>query len=64
LFESEPVFVTSTRNELRTGQLFVDPSQHGPVQLVRGVRDFDGFIMAHFAAWRRLGRQRKEAEPL
>ena len=64
LFESEPVFVTSTRNELRTGQLFVDPSQHGPVQLVRGVRDFDGFIMAHFAAWRRLGRQREETEPL
>ncbi|MEE8390109.1 MAG: nucleoside hydrolase [Anaerolineae bacterium] len=57
LFESEPVYVTSTRNDLRTGRLFVDLSQHGPVRLVRGVRDFDAFIMAHFAAWRRLGGQ-------
>jgi len=57
LFESEQVYVTSTHEDLRGGRLFVDPSRHGPVRLVRGVRDFDGFIMAHFAAWQRLGRQ-------
>ncbi|MEA3340704.1 MAG: hypothetical protein U9R15_12110, partial [Chloroflexota bacterium] len=57
LFEIEQVYVTSTRNELGAGQLIVDPSRHGPVRLVRRVRDFDGFIAAHFAAWRRLGRR-------
>lgn len=57
LFESEQVFVTSTHDDLRTGRLFVDPSEHGPVQLVRGVRDFDGFITSHLAAWRRLGQR-------
>ena len=57
LFEIEQVYVTSTRNELRAGHLIVDPSRHGPVRLVRGVCDFDGFIAAHYAAWRRLGRR-------
>lgn len=57
LFECEQVYVTSTRDELRTGRLMVDPSKYGPVRLVRGVRDFDGFITAHFAAWRRLWRR-------
>ncbi|MCP4541967.1 MAG: nucleoside hydrolase [Chloroflexi bacterium] len=55
LFESEPVYVTSTHDDLRDGRLFVDLGRHGPSQLIRGVRDFDGFIMAHFAAWHRLG---------
>ena len=55
LFESEYVHITSTSDDLRTGRLFVDPDRSGPVRLVRGVRDFDGFIMAHFAAWHHLG---------
>jgi purine nucleosidase len=57
LFESEQVYITSTREDLHTGRLFVDPSKHGPARLVRGVRDFDGFITAHFAAWQCLGRR-------
>ncbi len=57
LLECEQAYITSTHDDLRTGRLFVDPSRHGPVQLVRGVRDFDGFIMAHFAAWHRLGQR-------
>ena len=57
LFEYEQVYVTSTRDELRTGRLVVDPSEYGPVRLIRGVRDFDGFILAHFAAWRHLWRR-------
>lgn len=56
LFESEQVHVSSTYDDLRTGQLFVDPDRYGPVRLVHGVRDFDGFILAHFAAWRCLVR--------
>jgi purine nucleosidase len=57
LFESEQVHVTSTRKDLNTGRLFVDPNEDGPVQLVRGVRDLEGFILAHFAAWSHLGRR-------
>jgi purine nucleosidase len=57
LFEFDRVYITSTRDELRAGRLFVDPSRHGPIRLVRGVRDFDGFITAHFAAWRHLGQR-------
>jgi purine nucleosidase len=57
LLESEPVYVTSTRDELRTGSLLVDPSPHGPARLARSVRDFDGFITAHFAAWQHLGQR-------
>lgn len=56
LFEYERVHVTSTRDDLRTGRLVVDPDRRGPVRLVRSVRDFDGFILAHFAAWRHLWR--------
>ncbi len=56
LFEFEQVYVTSTVDELAAGQLIVDPSPHGPVRLVRAVRDFEGFIAAHFAAWSHLGR--------
>ncbi|MDY7076848.1 MAG: nucleoside hydrolase, partial [Chloroflexota bacterium] len=57
LFETEQVYITSTRDDLRTGRLFVDPSRHGPARLVRSVRDFDGFTIAHFAAWRHLWRR-------
>jgi hypothetical protein len=57
LLESEQVFVTSTHDDLHTGRLFVDPSEHGPARLVRGVRDFDGFITSHLAAWHRLGQR-------
>ena len=56
LLETERVYVTSTVGDLRTGRLAVDPSKYGPVCLVHGVRDFDSFIMAHFAAWQHLGR--------
>jgi purine nucleosidase len=56
LLELEPVYVTSTRDDLRAGLLLVDPSPHGPARLARGVRDFDGLITTHFAAWRHLGR--------
>ena len=61
LLDSEPVYITSTHDELRTGRLFVDPSKYGPIQLVRGVRDFDGFITAHFAAWQHIGQWSNEA---
>jgi purine nucleosidase len=54
LFDGEQVHVTSTLDDLRTGRLFVRPDKHGPVRLVRSVQDFDGFIMAHFAAWQHL----------
>jgi len=57
MFEFEQVHATSTRDDLRTGQLFVDRDTHGPVRLVRRVRDFDGFILAHFAAWHHLWRR-------
>ena len=57
LFQFEQVHVTSTRNDLRTGRLFVDPSPRGPVRLVRSVQDFDGFVTAHFCAWRHLWRR-------
>ena len=55
LFEHEMVYVTSTRADLRDGRLFTDPSRHGPVRLILRVRDYSGFIAAHFAAWQRLG---------
>jgi inosine-uridine nucleoside N-ribohydrolase len=56
LLEFKRVHVTSTLNDLRTGRLFVNPDRHGPVRLVCGVQDFDGFIQAHFAAWNNLWR--------
>ncbi len=57
LFECEQVHVASTRDDLHTGQLFVDPDGRGPVRLVRGIKDSDRFITIHFAAWRRLWRR-------
>jgi len=55
LLEFERVHVASTRDDLRTGRLFVEVSARGPVRLVRGVRDCDDFILTHFAAWQRVG---------
>jgi hypothetical protein len=55
LFEYERGHVISTRDDLRSGRLVVEPGRHGPVRLVRGVRDYDAFITAHFAAWHHLG---------
>jgi inosine-uridine nucleoside N-ribohydrolase len=60
LLEIERVHLPTSIEDLRAGQLVVDGSQGGPVSLIRGVRDYDGFIAAHFAAWHRLG-QRVEA---
>ena len=57
LFESEQAYVASTREDMRTGQLFVDLDDRGPVRLVRGVRDLDGFITAHFSTWHHLGQR-------
>lgn len=57
LFEFRQVRVTSTVDDLRTGHLRVEPDPDGPVRLVDGVQDFDGFILAHFAAWRHLWRR-------
>ncbi len=62
LFKFEQAFITSTHDELSSGRLFVDASRFGPVRLVHGVRDFDAFMMAHFAAWQQLGRQGGEIE--
>jgi len=56
LLECEPVYITSTLDELRAGRLFADPSPYGPVRLVRAVQDFDGFVQALLAAWHHLGR--------
>lgn len=57
LFEYERVHITSTTEDLRTGLLYADPDARGPVRLVRGVCDFERFILAHLAAWHRLGQQ-------
>ena len=57
LLEHQQVHVTSTLDDLRTGRLSVRPDRDGPVRLVRGVQDFDGFIRAHFAAWNHLWRR-------
>jgi purine nucleosidase len=57
LFDFEQAFVTSTCDDLRTGQLILDRSEHGPVRVVRSVRDYDSFITTHFAAWHHLGQR-------
>lgn len=57
LFECERARIPSVVDDLRTGRLVVDVDRDGPARIVRGVRDFDGFVLAHFAAWRRLGRR-------
>jgi inosine-uridine nucleoside N-ribohydrolase len=52
----ERVHLPTTIEDLRTGRLVTDPARAGPVRLVRGVKDYEGFIKAQFAAWQRLGR--------
>lgn len=56
LFEFKRGHLPVTVEDLRTGRLVLDPSRAGPVRLVEGVRDYDAFIRAHFAAWQRLNR--------
>jgi purine nucleosidase len=63
LFDFEQAFVTSTRDDLRTGRLILDCSEHGPVRVVRSVRDYDSFITAHFAAWHHLGQRIARRNP-
>ncbi|MFN2271054.1 MAG: nucleoside hydrolase [Anaerolineae bacterium] len=55
LFDYERGHVISTRDDLHSGKLVFEPGKNGPVRLVRSVRDYDGFIAAHFAAWHQLG---------
>jgi inosine-uridine nucleoside N-ribohydrolase len=57
LLQIEQARVNSTPAELGTGLLKVRPDPRGPVRLVSGVKDFDSFILAHFAAWTHLGRR-------
>ncbi|HET91432.1 MAG TPA: hypothetical protein ENN99_11960 [Chloroflexi bacterium] len=54
IFDAEQVYVTSTPDDLRSGRLYVDPSEYGPVRLMRRVQDSDEFIVIHFAAWKHL----------
>jgi inosine-uridine nucleoside N-ribohydrolase len=55
LFDFERVHLPITVEDLRTGQLTVTPDTAGPVRLVQGVRDYEGFIQAQLAAWQHLG---------
>lgn len=55
LFDYERGYAISTRDDLRSGKLVFESGKNGPVRLVRSVRDYDGFIEAHFAAWHHLG---------
>ena len=62
LFEFERGHLPITVEDLHTGRLVLDPSRAGPVRLVEGVRDYEAFIAAHFAAWRRLNRSLEHPE--
>jgi purine nucleosidase len=55
LFDYERGYVVATRDDMRSGRLVFEPGKNGPVRLVRGVRDYDGFIAAHLATWHHLG---------
>jgi inosine-uridine nucleoside N-ribohydrolase len=54
-FDFERVHLPITVEDLRTGRLAVAPDTAGPVRLVRGVEDYEGFVQAQFAAWQHLG---------
>jgi purine nucleosidase len=56
LLEYERGRIISTRDQLNTGQILVEPNANGPVRVVRAVLDTDGFFSTHFAAWHHLGR--------
>jgi inosine-uridine nucleoside N-ribohydrolase len=53
-FDFERVHLPITVEDLRTGRLAVAPDTAGPVRLVRGVEDYEGFVQAQFAAWQHL----------
>jgi inosine-uridine nucleoside N-ribohydrolase len=55
LFDFERGHLPITVEDMRTGQLTVDPDVAGPVRLVRSVRDYEGFVRTQFAAWQHLG---------
>jgi purine nucleosidase len=55
-FDLERASLPITVEDLHTGQLTVVAERGGPVRLVRGVRDYEGFVRTLFAAWQRLGR--------
>jgi inosine-uridine nucleoside N-ribohydrolase len=46
----------TTVEDLRAGRLVPDPDSGGPVRLVLGVEDYEGFIRTQLAAWHHLGR--------
>ncbi len=52
----ERVHLPTTIEDLRNGRLVTEPDRAGPVRLVRGVEDYEGFIATQLAAWHRLGR--------
>jgi inosine-uridine nucleoside N-ribohydrolase len=62
LFEFKRGHLPITVKDLRTGRLVIDPSRAGPVRLVEGMRDYETFIKAHFAAWQRLNRTMERLE--
>jgi len=49
-------YLPTTIDDLRSGHLVFDKDAVGPVRLVRGVRDYEGFVEAQLAAWHHLGR--------
>lgn len=49
------VHLPITVDDLRCGRLVTDPSRAGPVRLVHGVKDSEGFIRRQLAAWHHLG---------
>jgi inosine-uridine nucleoside N-ribohydrolase len=57
LFDFQRVYVSSTLEDLETGRVVTDVSRHGPVRMVRCVRDAETFLGAHFAAWQHLGQR-------
>lgn len=50
------VYLPTAVEDLKTGKLVTDPDRTGPVRLVRGVADYEGFMAVQLAAWHRLGR--------
>jgi len=48
-------YLPTTIEDLKSGRLAFDRDAVGPVRLVRGVKDYEGFVEAQFAAWHHLG---------
>ena len=57
LFEYERGRIISTRAQLASGQVLVEPDANGPVRVVRAVLDTAGFFNTHFASWHQLGQE-------